>query len=723
MISSPDFRVLIAASSLVLPVSGQDVVHDVPAPSGEEEELVLDEITVSASKLDETIFENMASLGKVDQKRIVDYNLREVNDAYRMLGNVSSPQFVDGGFVIRGINSEAPDAENISGNQTPLSTLFVDGVALTQQGTRRGPAGLWDVASVEVLRGPQSTLQGKNSLAGAVHIRTNDPSLERASGATRLTLGEYNMREWAAMLNLPLNEEFAIRFTAEHAEMDSFVRYPNLRNFKRYDDFSTSESLQLRAKALYQSATLPLTSRLTYSFSENSPALSDVNGPNSDPSVDSYFDYVWLSASFAQQIREARNHTAAWENEYELSDTLRLTALSTFTRTELNVGQIDGGFIRDDTELEFTQELRLNWNAAWGKAVAGIYGSRSEGESTQNLLEKRRTNAAIFGEVDYIVHGGLHAIAGGRLDHDDFRISSAGLPTSTSSDLEFLPKVGMRYDFSDTHTLGYTLQRGYQSGGAGTDLGQTYTFDPSFTWHHELAYRKSFMDDRLTVAANAFHSKWKDQQVVLRNFDLTSFSVSERVINASDSTLSGGEIEILFKATDRLSFFGSIGLLRTRYEDFTYSIDPAVAAALGVPDTLDYRGYEFPEAPSINFGLGVDYRHENGVFFTADAAYTGSYYSPVLFAPISSGPGGVSVQVPQDSVVEVDPSVTVNVSLGYERENWKFTLFVRNLFGEEQVIGKIPRIVNTPGGITYQGNYLATVGAPRFIGGSVEFKF
>lgn len=716
----PKFRIFLYSAAFAgMTVHAQETKEDPEA----EGDLIMDEITVSASKLDETLFENMASLGKVDEKRIQDFNLRDVNDAYRMLGNVSSPQFVDGGFVIRGINSESPDAENISGNQTPLSTLFVDGVALTQQGTRRGPAGLWDVASVEVLRGPQSTLQGKNSLAGAVHIRTNDPSLERASGGTRLTFGEYSTREWAAMLNLPLGDEFAVRFTAEHAEMDSFIRYPHLKQYARYEDFSTSESLQLRAKALYKSNSLPLTSKLTYTFSESSPALSDVYGPNADPSIGDFFDRIWLSNSFAQQIREARSHTAAWETGYEFSDALRLTALSTFTRTELNVGQINGVNIRDDAETEFTQELRLNWSGDWGKAVAGIYGSRSAGESTQNTLDKQRTNAALFGEVDYVIHGGLHAIAGGRLDHDDFRVSSAGQPTGTSSNLEFLPKAGLRYDFSETHTLGYTIQRGYQSGGAGTDLGQSYTFDPSFTWHHELAYRKSFLDDRLTLAANAFHSKWKDQQVVLRNFDLSSFSVSERVINASESSLSGGELEIQFKATEQLSFFGSIGVLRTRYEDFTYAIDPTVAAALGVPATLDYHGYEFPEAPSINFGLGVDYRHESGFFATADAAYTGSYYSPILFAPISSGPGGVSVQVPQDSVVEVDPSVTVNVSLGYERENWKFTLFVRNLFDEEQVIGKIPRPVNTAGGIVYQGNYLATVGAPRFIGGSVEFKF
>lgn len=110
------------------------------------------------------------------------------------------------------MNSEAPDAENISGDQAPLSSIYVDGVALTPQSARRGPTRAWDLATIDVLRGPQSTLRGKNSLAGAVIIETKDPVFEH-EGAYRATFGSHAMQEHAAMLNLAVTNEFALRFT------------------------------------------------------------------------------------------------------------------------------------------------------------------------------------------------------------------------------------------------------------------------------------------------------------------------------------------------------------------------------------------------------------------------------------------------------------------------------------------------------------------------------
>lgn len=106
----------------------------------------LPEIVVVGEKGDKPLSETAASVAVMDEKRVQDYRLYSLGDAFRQMANVSAPQFTDGGFVIRGINTEAPDAENISGNQTPMATIYIDGVALTQGGARRGPMGMWDVA-------------------------------------------------------------------------------------------------------------------------------------------------------------------------------------------------------------------------------------------------------------------------------------------------------------------------------------------------------------------------------------------------------------------------------------------------------------------------------------------------------------------------------------------------------------------------------------------------
>ena len=233
---------------------------------------ILEEVIVYGSKLDETPVEVTDSVARVSGDRLDQKQLRSAGDVFRLLGNVRAPQFSDGGFVIRGINSQSPDAENISGQQAPLSSIFVDGVALTQQASFRGPQGLWDVESLEVFRGPQSTLQGKNSLAGAVVLKTKDPEFTRG-GSLRTTYGEYNQKEVALMLNAPLSDEWAVRFTYENRERDSFVDAPNLRQFQRYEDFNTSTSRQFRAKLLFEPATIPLRSLFTYSYSDISCLL------------------------------------------------------------------------------------------------------------------------------------------------------------------------------------------------------------------------------------------------------------------------------------------------------------------------------------------------------------------------------------------------------------------------------------------------------------------
>ena len=682
----------------------------------------LEETIIKASKIDENITEISSSIGRLDSDQIEKLQLRDINDAFQILGNVRPPQFVDGGFVIRGINSESPDAENISGYQTPLSVIFIDGVALTQQGARRGPSGLWDVENIEIFRGPQSTLQGKNTLAGSVHINTKDPIFDW-EGSSRITIGNFNLREYAEMINIPLNDSIAFRFTAEHSEQESFVSYPNLKEFRRFEDFRTTDSLQLRSKILISPVDSPFSMKFTHIYSERSPALSDVFGPNANAKVDSFEDRLWLSSSPNQQIRTLESHCAAWESLYKINNILKLTTHSTYTRADLAVDKIDGNNVRNDLEEDLGQEIRLNWDSNWGRAVAGIFGSHETAGSTLANIDRQRNNLALFGEADFLIDNHWHLIGGGRISYTDNQFSTL-INKNNSSETVFLPKAGIRYEFNPEHTLGLTLGRGYQNGGSGIDLDNIpFEFDPSFTFHNELFYRNTFLDGQITLAANAFFSNWQAQQVVLRTIDSMSFNISERVINASKSSLYGGELELSYTPVHTLTMFGSIGLLSTQYDEFAFQIDSNFAADIGIEPKAEFEGYEFPESPELNLNIGFDWNHESGVFLNANATYTSSYFSPVLFAPASSGIGGVSVQVPQNNAVEIDSFVTFNIAAGFEHKDWKFTFFINNIFNEQHVIGKSPGVKPSANGPVFTDNFLATAGAPRTYGASVNLNF
>lgn len=560
-----------------------------------------------------------------------------------------------------------------------------------------------------------------------MHIHTKDPTFHW-EGASRTTYGSLNTFDQALMLSGPLTESLAFRFAGEGSTSESQVDYPYLRSQPGYDDLTHSDSYNLRFKLLYQQpGDDSFSAKLSYNHSFSSPAANDVFGPNApgSPPGLSFYDRRWLSASAAQQLRSAHSDLGSLELNWKLDNGLRFFSQTSFTRTETNINAVSDAFIRDDVEREFTQEVRAHYQSDKTRAVVGLYGNFAWSESTQIDIERERLNLALFGEVDHEFAPKWHSVIGARLDSDDFQISSSNAPTADSYYLRLLPKAALRYEFTPDHNLSFTVQQGYRSGGAGADVdGTLYSFDPSTTWNYELALRSLWFDGRMQTNLNVFYTSWKDQQVVMRDIDLATFSASERVINAAEAELGGVELETRWQATPELSFFLSGGYLTTTYKDFTYDIDPATAAAFGIPARLDYAGYNFPESPRFNASLGFDYHHKSGFFLTFDAEATSSYYSPYLFASAGSGVGAVtSVQVPQNEVVEIGGRVICNASIGYEREKWSVTLFVRNLFDHDYLIGKTPSLTGGGGSVTYGDGFLATVGQPRFIGVSVNLKF
>jgi outer membrane receptor protein involved in Fe transport len=154
-----------------------------------------------------------------------------IEDVFRQMANVNRADWIDSGIVLRGINSEGVGGPSGS----PLATTYVDGVPQTQQGARRGVNGTWDLQQVEVWRGPQSTIVGRNALAGAIQVKSNDPTMKWETAA-RLGLGNDTFNNQAVMVSGPIvDDRLAFRFAAEqqsrHGEIPlcAHVRRTSLR--------------------------------------------------------------------------------------------------------------------------------------------------------------------------------------------------------------------------------------------------------------------------------------------------------------------------------------------------------------------------------------------------------------------------------------------------------------------------------------------------------------
>lgn len=230
-----------------------------------------------------------------------------------------------------------------------------------------------------------------------------------------------------------------------------------------------------------------------------------------------------------------------------------------------------------------------------------------------------------------------------------------GQPSSLT-ELNFVPKVGISKEFGDSQTVGLTYTQGFRSGASYYDrvTKQLGSYDPEYSQNVELSYKGTWLDDRLSLNANLFYTRYEDQQVEIRpDPKIPGYRI---ISNAATSRAWGFEIEPSMEVTDQFTAFASIGYLNTKFIDFKH------AALRGPQD-----GKSFPEAPEWNFSFGGRYEFENGVFVSADGKYTTSYNS----------------RFGTNGMYKIDPRLILNAQVGFQKNNWEVTAFVENLTDEK----------------------------------------
>lgn len=648
---------------------------------------MLEAITLYGAREATTLNDTTASVGIVNAKAIQDGQIRHTQEAYRRLANVLDSATVNSGFVIRGMSSEG----FVPGG-APVGSLYVDGILQTRYNARFGARNLWDVEQVEVYRGPQSTLSGRAAMSGAVYIKSKDPTFDKEVELSS-TVGSNHLVGGAFVVNTPLAEEqIALRIAGAFERSRSDVSYSNFDHYAGYDDLTTDISGTIRAKVLITPSEMPETRAVaTYSYSKDRPndrlvGLYDGRGDfNNNP--DTYTEYRWTEV-----------HNLGLEVTHDFSDALRFTSQSGFQYGINNRRSVDGdtpGYVTGvwgtDDDSIVTQELRLNYEAERWKWVAGVFGSHQVFEGASRFIaepypdflpgviyqldddqKRTTTNLAVFGEATYEFVPTWFATVGGRLDYlkeTNTELNSMVLygmepvwspPNGTSSfnEVNFVPKVGLAKEFGDSHKVGITYSQGFRSGGSYVNRSQAPiytidTYDPEYSQSYELSYKGMLLDDRLTLNANLFYTKYTDQQVEIRpRSDVPGYRVTE---NAASSRAWGFEIEPAYQVTDQFLAFASIGYLNTKFLEWNH-------VGLG-----DQAGNSFPEAPEWTVGFGGRYEFENGFYLGADAKYTADYNS----------------RFGTKGMYKIDSRLLVNAQAGFKKDNWEITAFAENLTDEK----------------------------------------
>jgi outer membrane receptor protein involved in Fe transport len=367
------FRPVLALmlASAAMPLHAEEAAMDAAAAdavdTGESNEIV-----VTGLKFDRTLQDTPESVKVFTSDDIERQSLTNIFDLIDRTANLAST-FNESGFTIRGISNT-----NVSGTGFgDLATVYLDGSPLPSDATASGPLDLWDIDQVEILRGPQSTLQGRNALAGAIIIKTADPSFDwRGKARAMITDANGEYRFGAAVGGPIIDDVLAFRVAGELTRGDGFVK--NSFTGGHYDPNSSDV---VRAKLLFTpSGADGLQIKLSYLYDRH-----DGNGRG--------YAYSDTPDYWSNRIVEANRPTFSrsktdlftLDATLPLGDVFTLSSISTYNHLRTS-SAYDGDLQAVDTaygdavtnQKIFSQELRLTFDTGPLQGLIGGYYSRTK---------------------------------------------------------------------------------------------------------------------------------------------------------------------------------------------------------------------------------------------------------------------------------------------------------------------------------------------------------
>jgi iron complex outermembrane receptor protein len=695
----------------------------------------VEEVIVTATKRDTGLQQTPVSVSAFGQDYIHRNNIREFADFASSIPNVSAPKGLSGtgNVSIRGISSPVRSG---SGVEQPVGVYF-DGVSVDNASLN---GLILDIASIEVLRGPQGAIWGRNTPAGAILYTTERPT-RTFQGFVDAQAGDFSLRQLTGAVSGPIaGDKVLLRVAAGHLERDGFTQRISGGTLGDVDQDVVRGSLRL----------LPTDNLDITLIAQHDDWRSHMGGQE-------YFTGPFAQISgtngYARRVdtdfyqpsqRKTNAFTGIVEQHMGGYVLTSLTGYRTFKSSELGDTDATNQFLVHEYTLEhndqFSQEFRLaspkDGRFRW---LAGLYffdekqnlgdiallgpaalGLPPGSEIIQDIGGELETKSyAAFGQASFDLTRRLTLRAGLRASRDDKTADitqkvrqfivlpppspalddTAATPfTGKYRNSKVTPVVGFDYKPSEDLMVFANVGKGYKSGGFNPSDPAKPTYGPENSTSYEAGVKSEWLDRRLVLNATAFYVTYDDLQA--QAFD----NLAIIFVNAGEAESRGLEFEMTAKPAEGWDLHAAVGLNDAKFKTFVLQgMGPGGA-------DLDLSGNRLPFAPRVNGSVSSRYTFPLGslgdAYVQGEWSYSGSY-----FLDITNDPQGG----------KQSPFQLVNARFGLLMRNGtvELALWGRNLGNQDY---KVDFVGNLPDAI-FHGSKFQMLAAPRTWGVDLHYRF
>ncbi len=644
-------------------------------------------------------------------------------------------------FTLRGIG---PANQYQINTASPIG-LYIDEVYQAFRPTQG--LQMFDLDRVEVVKGPQGTLFGRNTTAGAISMFSRQPKLtDEKDGYVSIGYGNFNRYQIEAATDLTMvDDRLGMRVAISREDGDG-----SIRNVGKGPDFRSVNSLAMRA-TIRARPTDRLNISVTGSYSRDNPIPTPIFAVGLGPGETNPDGYSRAALGpFEAESNDAlrflaRNASGTARVAWDLAP-VKITSVTSYgesiqrQRTDCDGSPFSLCYFRANIDAkEFSQDLRANYSGGPVKLVTGLYYGMDQivsrdsgagffvetgGPNYSYNYKQTRKSYAVYGELTFSVTDRLNLSLGGRVTHDsntlagyqNFLLSGRGgvpvavtvpsspvfdpsltVPTQKHGETYAPWRAILDYKFAPDVMAYASYSRGYRSGNynaqAFNSEAELVYIGPEEADNYEVGLKSTFLDRRLRLNAAAFLTDYRNQQVL----DTVGGFLNSLI--GLNGRIKGFEIEAQAAVTDRLTLNANFGLLRSRYKQGFVNAGYSV------------RGHEFPFAPRETLQTGVVWKAIKSATGTltlsGNASYTGRYqYLPEgsqALVATSMFRGGS------------DPYWLFDGRISYTVGRFELAVWGKNLSNKVY----FPYYVNSEGlGLDY-----GVIGTPRTFGGRVKVSF